>query len=123
MKPPAQTPQYKPFNPVEEAIKLKNEFSLPVGLAHPTLYDIEQNIDQIDQYNLFIELNIDKLLVPAAKQNHILQRIAELLHSTSKIQLSIGSDAHTIFLIGAVKPIWDFVVENNFHNRLILISE
>ena len=118
---PAQTPQYKTFDPIEEAIKLKNQFSIPIGLAHPTLTDIAQNIEQIDAHNLFIELNVEKLLTPS-KEQEILRRVAELLHSTSNIQISIGSDAHVIYLIGAVKPLWDFIVQNDFLNRLILIS-
>ncbi|NVM30653.1 MAG: PHP domain-containing protein [Candidatus Helarchaeota archaeon] len=117
---PAQTPLYKTFNPVAEAIKLKKKFSFPIGLAHPTLQDIEQNIEQLVQNNIFIELNVDKLLAHS-KVKEILQRIAELLHSNSKIQISIGSDAHIIFVIGAVKPIWDFIVANDFLDRLILI--
>ncbi|NVM30656.1 MAG: hypothetical protein HWN65_17585 [Candidatus Helarchaeota archaeon] len=44
-----------------------------------------------------------------------------ILHSTSKVQLSIGRDAHIIFLIGAMKPIWEFMVANDFLKRLILI--
>ncbi len=118
---PAQTPQFKTFNPIDESIKLKHRYNFPVGLAHPTIYDIEQNIDQIDQYNLFIELNVDKLLSPPSSQVQILQRTADILHSSSKLQISIGSDAHIIFLIGAVKILWDFVLENDFQDRLILI--
>ncbi len=119
---PAQTPQFKSFDPIKEAISLKQKFHFPIGLAHPTLPDIEKNVDQLDQNDLFIELNVEKLLTPS-KEQEILHKLAEILHSTSKIQLSIGSDAHIIFLIGAVKPIWDFVVKNDFLDRLILISK
>ncbi|MFX1293885.1 MAG: PHP domain-containing protein [Promethearchaeota archaeon] len=117
---PAQNPTQKTFDPIEEAINLQKEFSLPIGLAHPTLQDIEQNIEQIEKYNLFVELNVEKLLIPS-KEQEILQILAKILHSTSKIKISIGSDAHLIFLIGAVKPIWDFIVNNDFLKRLILI--
>ncbi len=119
---PAQTPLQKTFDPIEEAIKLKDQFSFPIGLAHPTIMDIEQNIDQLDNYGIFIELNGDKLLIPPKEQDLIFQKLADLLDSTSKLQISIGSDAHIIFLIGAVKPIWDFIVKNDFLNRVILIS-
>ncbi len=120
---PAQTPQYSFFDPVEEAIKLKKRYSFPVGLAHPTLAHIEKNIDQLDKNNIFIELNNEKLLNPPKDQAKILERTAELLHSTSHIQLSLGSDAHIIFLIGAVKPLWNFLVEHDFLDRLILINK
>ena len=116
-------PLKTPFNPIEKAQQLKKECSCPIGLAHPTLQNIEQNIDQIDQYSLFIELNFDKLIAHPAEKDRIFKRIAELLQSTSKVQISIGSDAHIIFLIGAVKSIWEFVVEHDFLNRLILISK
>jgi len=112
-----------PFNPVEKAQELKNQYSYPIGLAHPTLQNIEQNIDEIDQYSLFIELNFDKLISHPTERDHIFKRTAELLQSTSKVQISVGSDAHIIFLIGAVKPIWDFLVKNDFLDRLILISK
>jgi len=110
-----------PFNPLEKAQQLKKAYSYPIGLAHPSLQDIERNIELIDQSNLFIELNFDKLISPPTDKDRIFKRIAELLNSTSKVQISIGSDAHIIFLIGAVKPIWDFVVQNDFIKRLILI--
>ncbi|MHA1359589.1 MAG: PHP domain-containing protein [Candidatus Helarchaeota archaeon] len=120
---PAQTPQYKIFDPLEEAIKLKRHFSFPIGLAHPTLSDIEKNLDQLDKNNIFIELNNEKLLNPPKDRAQILQRTAELLHSSSNIRLSLGSDAHQIFLIGAVKPLWLFLIEHNFEDRLILINK
>jgi histidinol phosphatase-like PHP family hydrolase len=120
---PVQNPSKKAFDPFEEALKLKKQFACPIGLAHPTLHDIEQNIEKFDQYSLFIELNFDKLIDRPAEQERVFKRTAEILHSTSKVQLSIGSDAHIIFLIGAVKPIWDFLVQENFQNRLILVSK
>jgi hypothetical protein len=114
-------PLKNPFNPIEKALQLKKAYSSPIGLAHPSLQDIERNIDLIDQYNLFIELNFDKLISPPTDKDRIFKRTAELLNSTSKVQISIGSDAHIIFLIGAVKPIWEFVVQHDFLKRLILI--
>ncbi|MHA1263603.1 MAG: PHP domain-containing protein [Candidatus Helarchaeota archaeon] len=120
---PAQTPTRPTFNPIEKAIQLKEQFSIPVGLAHPTLPHIEQHIDLIDRHNLFIELNMDKLIANPRDQRQILQRTAEVLHSTSKVKISIGSDAHIIFIIGAVKPLWEFILRNDFQDRIILISE
>ena len=114
-------PLKNPFNPIEKAQQLKQLFSYPIGLAHPSLQDIERNIELIDQYGLFIELNFDKLISPPTDKDRIFKRVAELLNSTSKVQISIGSDAHIIFIIGAVKPIWDFIIENDFYKRLILI--
>jgi histidinol phosphatase-like PHP family hydrolase len=116
-------PLKNPFNPIEKAQQLKKVYSYPIGLAHPSLQDIERNIELIDQYGLFIELNFDKLISPPTEKDHIFKRTAELLNSTSKVQISIGSDAHIIFLIGAVKPIWEFVVQHDFLKRLILISK
>jgi len=113
-------PLKTPFNPIEKAQQLKEKYSFPIGLAHPNLQHIEQNIEQIDQYSLFIELNFDKLISHPQEKDRIFTRTAELLESTSKVQISIGSDAHIIFLIGAVKPIWEFVVKHDFLNRLIL---
>jgi histidinol phosphatase-like PHP family hydrolase len=119
---PAQTPQYQIFDPVKEAINLKRKLPIPIGLAHPTLSHIEQNIEELDQNNIFIELNNEKLLNPPKNRDQILQRVAEILHSTPNIRLSLGSDAHLIFLIGAVKPLWNFLVEHDFVDRLILTN-
>ena len=118
---PAQAPHISRFDPIEKAIELKQKFSFPIGLAHPTLHDIEENIENLDQNDIFVELNGEKLFNPPKNQEKILRRIAELLHSTSKLRLSVGSDAHVIFLIGAVKPIWDFIVQHDFLDRIILI--
>ncbi len=120
---PVQTPTQKSFDPIAEALNLKNHYSFPIGLAHPTLSDIEQNINQVDKYGLFLELNFDKLIDRPSERTHVFQRTAELLDSTSKIRLSIGSDAHIISVIGAVKSIWDFVVQHDFLKRLILMTD
>ncbi len=119
---PARTPMQPAYDPIEKGIQLKKELSVPIGLAHPTLHHIEQKIDQIDKYNMFLELNVDKLIANPKDQKHILQKTAAILHSTSKVKISIGSDAHVIFTIGAVRPLWEFVVQNDFLDRIILIS-
>lgn len=116
-------PLKNPFNSIEKAHLLKTHFSCPIGIAHPSLNDIEKNIELIDHYSLFIELNADKLISPPTEKDRILKRTAELLNSTSKVQISIGSDAHIIFIIGAVKSIWEFVLKHDFLKRLILISK
>ena len=95
---------------------------MPIGLAHPTLSHLTRKIDAIDKHNLFIELNVDKLIAHPKEQKQILQKTADILHSTTSVKISIGSDAHQIFVIGAVKPLWEFVIRNDFLNRLILIS-
>ncbi|TFG04539.1 MAG: PHP domain-containing protein [Promethearchaeota archaeon] len=119
---PAQTPMQPVYNPIEKAIQLKREMPIPVGLAHPTIQHIEQYIEEIEKNNLFIELNMDKLIANPREQQSILQKTAEILHSAPKVKLSIGSDAHIIFIIGAVKPLWDFIIRHEFLDRLILLS-
>jgi histidinol phosphatase-like PHP family hydrolase len=120
---PAQTPNQQIFDPVEKAIQLKRLFpEKPVGLAHPTLKHIEESIDQIKEHDLFIELNVDKLIANPKDQEAVLQRTAEILQSAPEVKLSVGSDAHIIFIIGAVKPLWEFIIQYEFLYRLILVS-
>jgi len=119
---PAQTPMQQTFDPIEKVLELKKNYTVPVGLAHPTLPHIERNIEVLDKNGIFIELNVDKLIANPKEQEHVLQRTAELLHSYPSVKISVGSDAHIIFIIGAVKPIWEFLVRNDFLNRVILIS-
>jgi histidinol phosphatase-like PHP family hydrolase len=119
---PARTPTQPAYDPIEKAIQLKKELALPIGLAHPTLSHLAQKIEQIDQHNLFVELNVDKLIANPKDQEQTLQKTAEILHSTPNVKLSIGSDAHVIFTIGAVKPLWEFVVQHDFLDRILFSS-
>ena len=107
------------FNPIKYAIQLKSKVKIPVGLAHPTITHIENNFDLIEKNDIFIELNSDKLISKPYEKVDIFKRLKKLLNS-SNVKISVGSDAHIIFLIGGVKEIWDFIIMNNFKNRLIL---
>ena len=114
-----QKSYFTEFDPVKFAIQLKSQLEIPVGLAHPTISHIENNFDKIEKNDIFIELNSDKLISKPQEKEDIFDRLKKLL-SDSKVKISVGSDAHIIFLIGGVKEIWNFIIANNFKNRLIL---
>lgn len=114
-----QNPYSTKFDPLKYAIQLKNKIKIPVGLAHPTITHIENNLELIEENDLFIELNSDKLISKPTEKEEIFRRLLNFL-KRNKAKISIGSDAHIIFLIGAVHEIWNFVVKNNLENRLIL---
>ncbi|MHA1377543.1 MAG: PHP domain-containing protein [Candidatus Helarchaeota archaeon] len=114
-----QNPYSTKFDPLKYAIQLKKNLDIPVGLAHPTITHIENYFEIIKKNDIFIELNSDKLLSNPSEKKHIFNRLKKLL-SCCKVKISVGSDAHIIFLIGGVQEIWDFVIENDFYDRLIL---
>lgn len=116
---PARTPHIVKFDPLKYAIQLKENVQIPVGLAHPTLTYIENNFKTIEKNDIFIELNSDKLIPKPNEKEKIFNQLAKIIIS-SKIKISIGSDAHIIFSIGGVKDIWNFLMENEFQDRLIL---
>jgi len=109
------------FDPIKKALFIKKQFGeIPVGLAHPTIEFIEKNIEKFEKYDIFIELNGDKLSRTYNKLDDCLKTISQLLNEHKKVKLSIGSDAHQIYMIGSVNNIWNFIVKNNFVERLIL---
>ncbi len=114
-----QKSYFTEFDPIKYAIQLKNKVKIPIGLAHPTITHIENNFDMIEKHDIFIELNSDKLISKPNEKQNTFNRLKDLLDS-SNVRISIGSDAHIIFLIGGVREIWDFIITNNFKNRLIL---
>ncbi|MFX1450166.1 MAG: PHP domain-containing protein [Promethearchaeota archaeon] len=114
-----QKSYFTEFDPIKFAIHLKSRVKIPVGLAHPTISHIENNFDEIEKNDIFIELNSDKLISKPQEKEDIFNRLKKLL-TDSKVKISVGSDAHIIFLIGSVKEIWNFIISNNFKNRLIL---
>ncbi|MHA1298068.1 MAG: PHP domain-containing protein [Candidatus Helarchaeota archaeon] len=114
-----QNPYSTKFDPIKYAIQLKHKLKIPVGLAHPTITHIENNFELIKKHDIFIELNSDKLISNPSEKKQIFDRLLDLLKS-SKIKISVGSDAHIIFLIGGVRTIWEFIQENNLESRLIL---
>ena len=114
-----QKPNSTKFDPVKYAIQLKDRVDIPVGLAHPTITHIEQNFKLIEEHDIFIELNSDKLISRPSEKENIFNRLLKLLNP-SKVKISVGSDAHIIFLIGAVQEIWNFIIKNDLKERLIL---
>ncbi|MHA1145718.1 MAG: PHP domain-containing protein [Candidatus Helarchaeota archaeon] len=114
-----QKPNIKSFDPIEKALMCKDKLGIPVGFAHPDLAFIERCIDECEKNDLFLELNTDKLIRGDEFQEKILIRLKELLSTHPHVKLSVGSDAHVIFMIGSVQVAWKFLIENDFLSRLI----
>ncbi|MHA1310676.1 MAG: PHP domain-containing protein [Candidatus Helarchaeota archaeon] len=109
------------FDPIKRAVSIKKQFkNIPVGLAHPEIDFIEHNIDSFGNNEIFLELNGDKLSRTNSPLQTLLNKIKTLLINNPNIKISIGSDAHQIFMIGSITPIWNFIVNNDFLDKLIL---
>ncbi|MHA1270069.1 MAG: PHP domain-containing protein [Candidatus Helarchaeota archaeon] len=115
-------PTDKSFDPIKKAIYIKNKFpNIPVGLAHPTIEFIENNIRRFDINNIFLELNGDKLSRSFNNSlDELLLMIKNILELNKNVKISVGSDAHQIYMVGSVEPIWNFLEKNKFLDRLIL---
>lgn len=114
-----QKPNIKSFDPIEKALLCKDKLDIPVGLAHPDLSFIENHMEEFEAYELFLELNTDKLIRGDKYQERTLSRLKELLNAHPNVKLSVGSDAHVIYMIGSVQVAWKFLLENDFLPRLI----
>ncbi|MBD3227898.1 MAG: PHP domain-containing protein [Candidatus Lokiarchaeota archaeon] len=111
----------KSFDPFQRAVFIKNQFTdIPVGLAHPTIDFIEKNIKKFTKNEIFLELNGDKISRYNSNIDRTFNRLKRIISHHPKLKLSIGSDAHQIYMIGGVKQIWNFVLYNDFLDRLIL---
>ncbi|NHI91273.1 MAG: PHP domain-containing protein [Candidatus Lokiarchaeota archaeon] len=114
-----QNPSANRFNPLKEAIKLKEIFSIPIGLAHPNIDYIVVNIDEIEKNNIFLELNSDKLFRDPIGKDNTIKKLKDAIELHPNIKLSVGSDAHIMFTIGAIKDVMDFIVANDFMDKII----
>ncbi len=115
-----QNPEANKFNPLEEAIKLQKVVKNPlIGLAHPKINFINDNIEEMEKNNIFLELNSDKLFRDPTGKEKMINDLKILLETCSKIKLSVGSDAHIMFTIGDIKEVMDFLVANDFLDRII----
>jgi histidinol phosphatase-like PHP family hydrolase len=109
------------FDPIARAKTIKDQFkNIPVGLAHPTIEFVEKNIEKFVNNDIFLELNGDKLSRNHTKLDSVFEKLKTLIMDNKELRISIGSDAHQIFMIGSVKPIWDFIQTNDFLDRIIL---
>ncbi|MHA1232021.1 MAG: PHP domain-containing protein [Candidatus Helarchaeota archaeon] len=109
------------FDPIKRASFIKNQFkNIPVGLAHPEIEFIEKNIERFQEFDIFIELNGDKLTRNYSDLNGIFHKIKNLLMDYPEIKISVGSDAHQIYMIGGVKRIWEFIISNGLTERLLI---
>lgn len=108
------------FDPIARAKTIKNQFkNIPVGLAHPTIDFVKKNIDKFVKHNIFLELNGDKLSRNHTNLDSVFKKLKNLILKNKELRISIGSDAHQIYMIGSVKPIWNFIQTNDFLNRII----
>jgi len=114
-----QNPSANRFDPLKEAITLKKMLPIPVGLAHPTIDYIQKNITELEKSEIFLELNSDKLFRDPTGKENTLKKLKFELESHPNVRLSVGSDAHIMFTIGAIKEIMDFIVAHNLLDRII----
>jgi len=115
-----QNPDANKFNPLDEALKLQKAVkNTIIGLAHPKIDYIMENIEEMEKNNIFLELNSDKLFRDPTGKEKMINKLKELLQSYSKIKLSVGSDAHIMFTIGDIKEVMDFIVANDLIDRII----
>ena len=114
-----QNPSANRYDPLKEAITLKKILPIPIGLAHPTIDYIQDHITEFETNGIFLELNSDKLFRDPTKKDITLKKLKLELENHPKVKLSVGSDAHIMFTIGAIKDVMDFIVANDLLDRII----
>ena len=73
----------------------------------------------MEREGIFLELNSDKLFRDPTGKESTIEKLKSNLEKHRKIQLSVGSDAHILFMIGAIKDVMDFIVANDLVDRII----
>ena len=96
--------------------QVKSNLTIPVGIAHPQIFFLENSTHILEKEGVFIELNTH---YPDRYRGTWAKTVWEKLASTN-ICISIASDAHDIRRVGDTSDAINFIQENNLSEKVCL---
>ena len=111
----------KEGRPLQELIRIRSKFNIPVGLAHYDMQDVwrkreEEIANILSENDIFIELNVSESGRKMRDGKYFFQLFSQgLIDELAErhVRFAVGSDSHNGFNLGQVEEGYNFINKYN----------